>query len=209
MPLLSSLKRILRPARPTAPLSATLGAGTLTLPGFRVDIRSGPTSDRVLVGTESVLQCGIVLERGTGQVIIGDRTFIGASQIICAHRVEIGSDILIAWGCTIVDHNSHSLRWQDRADDIRLWRAGMSTNKTAAADLKNWDVVPMAPVIIRDKAWIGFGTIILKGVTIGEGAVVGAGSVVTKDVPPWTIVAGSPARVIRELTQDERDQNAG
>jgi galactoside O-acetyltransferase len=60
------------------------------------------------------------------------------------------------------------------------------------------------PVKIEDKVWIGFNSIILKGVTVGEGAIVGAGSVVTKDVPPYTIVAGNPARIIRELTPEER-----
>ncbi|MDH4236354.1 MAG: hypothetical protein OEV17_03815 [Nitrospira sp.] len=59
-------------------------------------------------------------------------------------------------------------------------------------------------VDIHDKAWIGLDAIILKGVTIGEGAIVGAGSVVSKDVPPFTIVAGNPARVVRELGPDER-----
>lgn len=54
-----------------------------------------------------------------------------------------------------------------------------------------------APVIIKDNAWIGMSAIILKGVTVGEGAIVAAGSVVTKDVPPHTIVAGVPARVIK------------
>ena len=55
-----------------------------------------------------------------------------------------------------------------------------------------------APVIIKDNAWIGMSAIILKGVTVGEGAIVAAGSVVTKDVPPHTIVAGVPARVIKK-----------
>ena len=61
-----------------------------------------------------------------------------------------------------------------------------------------------APVHIGHDAWIGCLVVILKGVTIGEGAVVGAGSVVSNDVPPFTIVAGNPARVVRELGPDER-----
>ena len=55
-----------------------------------------------------------------------------------------------------------------------------------------------APIIIKDNVWIGMSAIILKGVTVGEGAIVAAGSVVTKDVPPHTIVAGVPARVIKK-----------
>jgi galactoside O-acetyltransferase len=69
---------------------------------------------------------------------------------------------------------------------------------------KVWTHVERQPVTIESKAWIGFNVIILKGVTIGEGAIVGAGSVVTKDVPPYTIVGGNPARVIREIPPDER-----
>ncbi|MCC6483663.1 MAG: hypothetical protein IT209_02355 [Armatimonadetes bacterium] len=66
---------------------------------------------------------------------------------------------------------------------------------------KDWSHVKMAPVRICDKAWIGARAIILKGVTIGEGAVIGAGSVVTKDVPAWCVAAGNPARVIRQVEE--------
>jgi acetyltransferase-like isoleucine patch superfamily enzyme len=61
-----------------------------------------------------------------------------------------------------------------------------------------------SPIIIEDDAWIGFNSIILKGVTIGKGSIVGAGSVVTKSVPPWTIVGGNPAKIIREIPENER-----
>ena len=64
---------------------------------------------------------------------------------------------------------------------------------------KDWSVVNSNPIKICDDVWIGMNVIILKGVTVGEGAIVGAGSVVTKDVPAWTVVAGNPARVVKVL----------
>lgn len=70
---------------------------------------------------------------------------------------------------------------------------------------KCWDAVTVRPVVIRDKVWLGFNVIVLKGVTIGEGSVVAAGSVVTRDVPDFTLVAGNPARFIRSLVQSRHD----
>ena len=64
--------------------------------------------------------------------------------------------------------------------------------------------VHSSPVIIENDAWIGFNATILKGVKIGEGAIIGAASVVTKDVAPYTIVAGNPAKLIREIPIEDR-----
>jgi acetyltransferase-like isoleucine patch superfamily enzyme len=192
--------------RPVPPdwFHVTVGAGTLLAAGFSLDIRSGPRENRLVVGENSMLQCQITFERAVGTIKIGSNTYIGGSHLICADQIEIGSDVLIAWGCTLIDHNAHSIRWSERADDLRAWREGLRSDLSVAADLKNWSVVPMAPLHIEDKAWIGFNSILLKGVTVGQGAIVGAGSVVTKDIPPWTIAGGNPARVIRELEDDER-----
>jgi galactoside O-acetyltransferase len=95
----------------------------------------------------------------------------------------------MSWGATIVDHNSHSLNWDIRNRDVEDWASGR----------KDWTGVLRKPVIIGKRVWIGFNAIVLKGVTIGEGAVIGAGSVVTRDVPPYCIVAGNPARIVREM----------
>ncbi len=140
------------------------------------------------------MEGSILFDCDNAVVVVGNNTFIGASTIVAAENVEIGNDVLIAWGCWIVDHNSHAISWRTRSPDVKEWRAGR----------KKWGGVIKKAVHIQDKAWIGFNSIILKGVTVGEGAIVGAGSVVTKDVPPWTIVAGNPARVIREIPVDER-----
>ncbi len=142
----------------------------------------------------SIVESVIVFERERSTVRIGARTFIGASTLVCAERIDIGDDVLISWGCTIVDHNSHALSWRDRSQDVVNWYHGK----------KDWTTVKRAAVRIEDKAWLGLNAIVLKGVTIGEGAVVAAGAVVTRDVAPYTIVGGNPARTIRELSVDER-----
>jgi acetyltransferase-like isoleucine patch superfamily enzyme len=197
------VKRVWRHFR-TRSAQVALGSGSLLEAGFALDIRTGPTDNRVVVGTNSIIQCRVTLERQIGKITIGDNTFIGASHLICAQEIRIGSDVLIAWGCTIVDHNSHSIIWSERQTDVKRWRDGLLGNIDKTATNKNWDVVPMGPIQIEDKAWVGFNSIILKNVIIGEGAVIGAGSVVTKSVPPWCIVAGNPAHIIREMAEHER-----
>jgi galactoside O-acetyltransferase len=143
------------------------------------------------VGAGTIVEGTIIFDRRGSVVRIGDRTFVGGSTIVSADCVEIGNDVLISWGCWIVDHDSHALQWQNRAQDVSEWYAGR----------KDWTRVPRSPVRIDDRAWIGFNSIILKGVHVGEGAVVAAGSVVTRDVEPYTLVAGNPAREVRKLSQ--------
>jgi acetyltransferase-like isoleucine patch superfamily enzyme len=184
--------------------SFTVGHGTLLQDGFGVDVRAGHPGSRITIGGDSVLECTITLERELGSVHIGDCTFIGASHLVCAQEILIGSNVLIAWGCTITDHDSHSMAWPQRKDDVKNWRLGLAKRGGRPATTKDWSVVPMRPIHIADKAWIGFNSIILKGVKIGEGSIVGAGSVVTKDVPPWTIVGGNPAKFIRTIAEHER-----
>lgn len=146
------------------------------------------------IGKECFIRDKIVFERAAAKLTVGDRTFLGNGLIAIAQSVEIGSDVMLAWGVTIVDHNSHSIRFSERSGETQRWLKGH----------KDWSGVSIASVRIQDKVWVGFNAIILKGVTIGEGAVVAAGAVVTKSVPPWTVVAGNPARVIREITAEER-----
>ena len=110
-----------------------------------------------------------------GRLVIGDRAFINYGVDIAATGlVAIGADCLIGTHVSIIDNAFH--------------------------DVVDRQQVPAPrPVVIGDNVWIGNRAIILPGVTIGEGAVVGAGSVVTRDVPARTVVAGNPARVVREL----------
>jgi acetyltransferase-like isoleucine patch superfamily enzyme len=156
-------------------------------------IRAGK-SGLLIVGNYSRVETKLTIERPGARFEVGDRTFIGGGEISCANSVKIGDDVMIAWGTTIFDHASHSVQFSKRASDVVNWLSGE----------KDWTVVDVRDIEIGNKAWIGFGSILLPGVKIGEGSVVGAGSVVTRDVPAWTVVAGNPARVIRELSLDER-----
>jgi galactoside O-acetyltransferase len=154
----------------------------------------GASGCRLAIGKDCFIRDKIAFERPGARLSIGDRTFLGNGLIAVAQSVEIGSDVMFAWGVTVVDHDSHSMRFSERQEDTQKW----------LHNIKDWSNVKIAGVKIEDKAWIGFNASILKGVTIGEGAIVAAGAVVTKSVSPWTLVAGNPARIVREIGVDER-----
>ena len=162
---------------------------------FILDVRSGvPGKTYLAIGDICVINGTYVIETSTGKIKIGNNTFIGGGLFVSAEEIEIGHDVMFAWGCTVIDNNAHSLKSSDRANDVVEWKRGLDEGKTGK--YKNWAAVEKSKIKICDKAWIGFNTIILKGVTIGEGAVIGAGSVVTKDVPAYSVAAGNPAVVI-------------
>ena len=150
----------------------------------------GP-KDRIYIGTQSLVEAKVISDRSPARLNVGDRTFIGRSLIIIASEINIGNDVLISWGVTIVDHDSHSPEFNLRKHDVTNWGGAV----------KDWTNVRISPVTICNKAWVGFGASILRGVTIGEGAIVAAQSVVTQDVLPWTMVAGNPARLKKILVR--------
>lgn len=142
------------------------------------------------VGAACHVQAHLCTRRPKATIRIGDRCFLGLqTTILCASAITIGDDVMISGDCYITDNDGHSLDWRLRREDVTNSRKG----------IKNWDHVAVAPVTIGNDVWIAPKCIILKGVSIGKGSVVAAGSVVTKDVPARSLVAGNPARVIRTL----------
>ena len=142
--------------------------------------------DSVIINDKTTILGSILTASFGGKVIIGHDCHIGEnSKIWSACKIEIGNYVKIAHNTTIIDNNSHPINPYKRR------------NECLEKDLLN--LLSPKPIKICDDAWIGANCVILKGVTIGEAAIVGAGSVVTHDVEPWTIVAGNPAKVIKRI----------
>lgn len=176
---------------------ATIGSGTVNR-GITIRLDKPENRKYLSIGTDSIVAGDFVFESSNGQVIIGSHSYVGGGTFISCSSIEIGDYVTIAWGGTFYDHDSHSLdylmRRKDIDDELEDIRNGRSF-----IEHKDWSVVNSKPIRICNDAWIGMNVIILKGVTIGEGAVVGAGSVVTKNVPAWAVVAGNPAKVVKML----------
>lgn len=152
--------------------------------------RRAPNAE-INIGRNCLVQGQLVAERNESRINLADGVLVGGGTTIdCALSVTIERDVLISYECIIADSDNHSLYPEWRVGDLASWMDGRRNDWTRCA---------MAPVVIREGAWIGARSIILKGVTIGKGSVVGMGSVVTSDVPPRTVVAGNPARIIREI----------
>lgn len=175
---------------------------------FTVDFLASRRDVGFVAGDDCILYNQAFLESEQGYIEIGDRVYIGGNtQLISRSEIKIGNDVMISWGCTVYDHDAHSIdyrcRMEDQAGHLRNWESGNLLKS------KNWSTVPTARIDIQDHAWLGFDVVVLKGVTIGEGAVIAARSVVTSDIPPWTVAAGCPARVVKQIPLEMRKPGSG
>lgn len=110
------------------------------------------------------------------QIIIGYNVGISGCTISASKRIEIRDHVMIGSGAIIADSDAHNV------DPVKR---------------RNGELSESRPVVIEDNVFIGARAIILKGVTVGHDSTVGAGAVVTKSVPPYSVVAGNPAKIVR------------
>ena len=140
---------------------------------------------RLQVGAKTLFEPDVWITIGDdARVRIGEGTFLNIAVMVAAHdRVEIGSHCMLANGCFVTDANHRF----DDPDQPVTWQGFTSKG----------------PTRIGDNVWLGANVVVTSGVTIGERCVIGANSVVTQDIPPFSIAAGAPAKVLRAVTYDD------
>ena len=152
--------------------------------------------DAVTIGEGSSIYLGTMFDVGPGgRVTLGNYALLNGARIICDAGISIGDYALVSWNVVLMDSYRVPVEPEARRKAVR--------EVAMASPRRLKSTGPSHAIQIGRGAWIGFDSCVLPGVTIGEGAVVGARSVVMDDVAPFTIVVGNPARVVRSLTADE------
>jgi len=151
---------------------------------FKSELPIGATISRGVSIFASTLDVG-----PKGRIVIDECALIGSAYILCDCEVRIGPYALIAWNAVVMDH----YRGLSECQKKRTNTAGKCETNTVN------QITAPRPVSLGRNTWVGFEACILPGVSVGEGSIVGARSVVTSDVPPFVLVAGNPARIVREL----------
>jgi acetyltransferase-like isoleucine patch superfamily enzyme len=198
MRLISKIRRInvdLVLQRLAGRATCELSPGATLHPRARIRNARGD-SGKIVIGPNSHVLGDLSTFAHGGEIRIGQWCYIGeASRIWSAALIELGDRVLVSHSVNIFDSLTHPLHAAARHAQVKqIFEHGHPQTL----------VLDENPVRIRNDAWIGAGAMILRGVTVGEGGIVAAGAVVTRDVPAYSIVAGNPAVLVRELSADER-----
>jgi len=147
---------------------------------------------KITIGKHSIIKGELITFKHGGEIRIGDYCHVGPdSHIWSAKLISIGNRVLIAHNVNIHDNISHPLDSKSRHEEFA---------KSLVDGVQETDLLRESEIIIEDDAWIGFNATILKGVRIGKGAIIGANTVITEDVPPYAVVVGNPAKIIKQTT---------
>ena len=184
-----SLSPIQHPGVP--PANVRLGPNTLVTGDLSFKRFRSNEPDALVIGANCTMD-GVHFALGEkGRVQIGDYCYFTNAVLLCELEMRIGNYVVIGWNATIADTDFHPLTPAERiADAIACSPLGQGRPRPE---------IPKRPVIIEDDVWIGPNATILKGVRIGTGAFIEAGSLVTRDVPARARIMGNPAQVIGEV----------
>lgn len=192
MPILQRLQKKLLGLRENKVISASYSDSAIIHPSAR--ILNSSNSAAIRIGAYSHVHGTLMVWQNCGNITIGDSCFVGEdSRIYSAGSISIGNRVLVAHGCNIFDSNIHSTNPLERH---------LEFIQNTTGPLVRLHDIKAGFVTIEDDVWIGASAIILKNVVIGKCSIIGAGSVVTKDVPPYSIAVGNPAAVVKKVPQN-------
>ena len=153
--------------------------------------------ENIRIGRGVHIKGELLVYAHSGRIHIGDDCFIGEdTRIWGASKISIGNRVLVSYGCSIIDNTGHSLDKKERHEHFRAIR-----DKGHPNNEKDLPGFRASPIVIEDDVWISCNCIILKGVTIGEGAVIGAGCIISQDVPKYSVVHLKQQLVVRSNDQ--------
>ena len=156
-------------------------------------INPSKNKNTITIGDNTVIFCEIQILGHGGQVNIGDDCFIGKNSYIWSgKKIEVGDRVLIGHNCNIFDSDVHPFDKDERH---------MQFKKIFSSGHPKDIILNDVEVIIEDDVWIGANVTVLKGVKIGKASIIGAGSVVSKDIEPYTVNAGCPSKILRRLDE--------
>jgi len=162
------------------PLLNKRGKGSKIRWSARMDILP---FNKFSLGSQSTIEDFCTINNGVGDVFIGGNTLIGMNNVLIG-PVNIGNDVIFAQNIVASGLNHE---YRDVTKPIHQQK------------------IVVAPIIVEDECWIAANVVITAGVTIGKHSVVAAGAVVTKSVPPYSVAAGNPARVIKKYNFDTKE----
>ncbi|MEO6546414.1 MAG: acyltransferase [Ferruginibacter sp.] len=134
-----------------------------------------------------------------GKILVGKYSILNGTTLISNKSITIGDHCMLSWGSVITDN------WIPANSTIHQRRKLL---KAAAVDTsRGYPFFETSkPVVLEDNCWVGFGAIIMPGVRLGKGCIVACKTIITEDVPPYAIVAGSDSKIVRFLTPDDTEE---
>ncbi len=149
----------------------------------------------IQIGNRSWVRGELLVYKHGGNILIGDDCLIGSnSKIWSSINIKIGNRVLISHNVNIHDNISHPLDAEERHRDFLY----IKKNKQLRESVN----IREQEIVIENDVWVGFNSTILKGVKIGEGSIIGANTVITKNIPPFSVVIGNPAKIIKNVKKN-------
>lgn len=142
-----------------------------------------------------------IITSQTGVINVGKFVILNGTTLVCKQQITIGNHCMLAWGSVLTD------TWLDASVLPLEARRRLLTEAAADPHRRHPFFGAAKPIVLEDNCWVGFDSVILPGVRLGQGCVIGCKTIISTDVPPFAVVTGSPARIVRYLHPNDNHKS--